>query len=182
MRLPVNSRLTPIEVVGKTKGRQKIWLCSCSCGNTKTVAQGNLTTGTVLSCGCLQRQRIANANRETKTRHGQARKGQMTVEYRTYCAAKGRCENEKNKDYPRYGGRGIKFLFESFENFFAELGARPKGTSIDRIENDGNYEPGNVRWATLSQQNKNKRHPQRTTNGTYLPGTRHPDSSIVYMA
>ena len=76
-----------------------------------------------------------------------------------------RCTNPKNKKWDIYGGRGIKCLFSSYEEFFNELGKRPgKEYSIDRIDNNGNYEHGNVRWATLSQQNKNRRMPWATSN------------------
>jgi hypothetical protein len=68
-----------------------------------------------------------------------------------------RCKDTRNSRWEDYGGRGIKFLFTSFEQFFAELGPRPDGMSLDRIENDGNYEPGNVRWATKKEQQRNKR-------------------------
>src|SRR5207245_5618711 len=71
--------------------------------------------------------------------------------------ARKRCTNTKCIQYPYYGGRGIKFLFDSFEQFYAELGPRPKGLSLDRINNDGHYESGNVRWATWSEQMKNRR-------------------------
>jgi hypothetical protein len=76
-----------------------------------------------------------------------------------YWSARSRCNNPSNKDYRYYGGRGIKFLFPSFKHFFAELGPKPTpDRELDRIENDGHYEPGNVRWATHSQQMKNKRY------------------------
>ncbi|HWY20028.1 MAG TPA: hypothetical protein VNX26_02345 [Candidatus Acidoferrum sp.] len=78
-------------------------------------------------------------------------------EYTAYTHAKQRCTNPRCVDWPDYGGRGIKFLFTSFEQFFAELGPRPEGLSLDRKNNDGNYEPGNVRWATASEQQKNQR-------------------------
>jgi hypothetical protein len=67
-----------------------------------------------------------------------------------------RCTNPNVDNYKDYGGRGIKFLFTSFEQFFAEIGPRPEGMTLDRIDNDGNYEPGNVRWATRSQQRQNQ--------------------------
>ncbi len=82
------------------------------------------------------------------------------VEYRAYHDARRRCTRPNCKDFPNYGGRGIKFLFSSFEAFFAELGARPRGRMLDRIENDGNYESGNVRWATRNDSLKNQRHPR----------------------
>jgi hypothetical protein len=77
-----------------------------------------------------------------------------TPEYISYRNAKARCRDLHN---PYHGGRGIKFLFVSFEQFYAELGPRPEGKTLDRINNDGNYEPGNVRWATKSEQAKNRR-------------------------
>lgn len=80
-----------------------------------------------------------------------------TPEHEAYCAARGRCNNPKNGKFKDYGGRGIKFLFTSFEQFYKELGPRPEGMSLDRIEVNGNYEPGNVRWAPLSVQSKNRR-------------------------
>ena len=80
--------------------------------------------------------------------------------YRSYRNAKARCRNNSG-DYHLYAGRGIKFLFESYEQFFAELGPRPKGMSLDRIDNNGHYEPGNVRWATPEQQIANSRNEGR---------------------
>jgi hypothetical protein len=78
-------------------------------------------------------------------------------EYKAYFQARDRCINPKSPNYKNYGGRGIKFLFTSFEQFFAEVGRRPKGKSIDRINNEGNYEPGNVKWSTRRQQALNRR-------------------------
>jgi hypothetical protein len=80
-----------------------------------------------------------------------------TPEYQAYQDAKKRCTIPTNKNWSGYGGRGIKFLFTSFEQFFAELGRRPEGKTLDRINNDGNYEPGNVRWATPLEQIHNRR-------------------------
>jgi hypothetical protein len=99
-------------------------------------------------------------------KHGMA----GTPEHYAYCAAKFRCTNPKSKGWPDYGGRGIKFLFTSFEQFLAALGPRPEGKlpngkalySLDRFpNNDGNYEPGNVRWATWSEQQSNQRRQKR---------------------
>lgn len=80
-----------------------------------------------------------------------------TPEYDAYNSAKERCLVPTRKGYKDYGGRGIKFLFTSFEQFFKEIGPRPKGKTLDRKDNDGNYEPGNVRWATLKEQMNNTR-------------------------
>jgi len=83
-----------------------------------------------------------------------------TPEYAAYMSAKGRCNNPRNRSYKDYGGRGIKFLFTSFGQWLAEIGPRPSSAhSHDRIENDGNYEPGNVRWDTKDHQAQNRRRP-----------------------
>jgi hypothetical protein len=89
---------------------------------------------------------------------GWARSGkERSSEYRSYCHAEQRCINPKDAAYRNYGGRGIRFLFTSFEQFIAEIGPRPAGKTLDRKDNNGNYEPGNVRWATWSEQMKNRR-------------------------
>src|ERR1039458_5591494 len=99
---------------------------------------------------CAQKLEVGHLG---KTTHGMTK----TAEYRVYLGAKYRCENPRDHAYPDYGGRGVKFLFVSFEQFYAELGPRPPGLSLDRIENDGHYTPGNVRWATRTEQNRNQR-------------------------
>jgi len=88
--------------------------------------------------------------------------GKVPSEYAAYMNAKYRCTNPEAQGYVGYGGRGIEFLFSSFEQFFSELGSQPKGKTLDRIENNGNYEPGNVRWATPKQQAANRRKPCHT--------------------
>ncbi len=90
-------------------------------------------------------------------RHLEARKKYFPSEYATFYKARHRCINSKDTSFKDYGGRGIQFLFTSFEQFFEELGPRPKGLMLDRTNNDGNYEPGNVRWATRTVQNNNQR-------------------------
>ena len=88
----------------------------------------------------------------------------------SYRAAQNRCSNTRHQNYAAYGGRGIKFLFASFEQFISEVGPRIEGTTLDRINNDGNYEPGNVRWATKSEQARNRRARDYTT-AEHLPST-----------
>jgi hypothetical protein len=122
---------------------RSVWECRCDCGAVTRVRACNLISGAVKSCGCLL-HRVRNPHYGTR-------------EYKSYQMARQRCNNPKYDRYAGWGGRGIKFLFESFEDFFAELGPRPPGTSLDKINNDGNYEPGNVRWATPHEQQMNRR-------------------------
>lgn len=152
------------DLTGKKIGRLRViclaprasrayrWLCQCSCGNRTTVFSNNLLREHTLSCGCLRYERLANS----LLTHGHC-KGKVTVEYKAYCHAKARCNNPNDHKYPIYGGRGIKFLFKSFPEFYAELGPRPAKHSLDRIDVDGHYEVGNVRWATAKVQSNNRR-------------------------
>lgn len=157
-------RLTAIRLVGKNSHNQLVWECGCECGNTVNKAAFLRS-----SCGCLLKESAARNGRSTKgskrpnivgndfaVKHGACRNG-LTPEYKSYQAAKQRCTDPNAENYPDYGGRGIKFLFTSFEQWFAELGPRPAGMTVDRINNNGNYEPGNVRWATAKQQRRNQR-------------------------
>lgn len=149
-------RLTVVKRAGQTKSRNVIWECKCTCGNTCNVPAGHLKKGETKSCGCLQSE-ARKTNRKT---HGHKAGKTETPEYRSYRHAKARCENPKHHRYQLYGGRGIKFLFASFEDFFDEVGPRPEPKydySIDRINPEGNYEAGNVRWATVNEQANNKR-------------------------
>ena len=113
-------------------------------------------------CGCKCRVNTCTArfilgHNGNITRNGATVLGHKTPEYRSYTAAKSRCNNPKCIAWKHYGGRGIKFLFTSFEEFFIELGPRPEGKSLDRKDNDGNYEPGNVKWSTQREQMLNRR-------------------------
>ena len=142
-------RLTVLRFV-EQRPTTKVYLCRCTCGNTKKVQASNLTSGHVKSCGCLNSE-LSAARKRT---HGM----RFTPEHAAYCGARTRCSNPKRRCWPNYGGRGIKFLFTSFEQWFAELGPRPsKKHSVGRINNDGDYAPGNVRWETARQQNSNRR-------------------------
>lgn len=129
-------------------------VCRCNCGNQMIVAVPDLKSGNTLSCGCYKIEATKRAN----STHGMSR---SRPEYRVWWGMIQRCEYERHGSYERYGGRGITVCRRwrrSFEAFFEDMGARPsKKYSIDRIDNEGNYEPGNCRWATGKEQFANSR-------------------------
>lgn len=142
-------RLT-VQWLARVSGRHTYWSCRCDCGSIVEVSACHLSSGSTQSCGCLRRDR--------HFRHGHCIDYTDTSEYRAYQSARARCTNPNRDSYKHYGGRGIKFLFSSFEAFFSELGPKPTTEhEVDRIDNDGNYESGNVRWATHSEQMRNRR-------------------------
>lgn len=132
--------------------------CVCECGTQKSVRRSNLVTGASLSCGCL--------NLERTVTHGRHQSPEYRVWHNMVC----RCHRETNRDYKSYGGRGIRVCDswkESFQSFFADMGERPSSKhELDRINNDGNYEPGNCRWVTKKENNRNKRTNVMITAGT----------------
>jgi hypothetical protein len=148
-RLTVKSRIVP------PKGRT-LFVCACECGNEVTVNGSDLQTGNNVSCGCFRTTRIGKVN----YKHGAASKNDLTGAYRSWRAMKDRCHNEDNINFKAYGARGVKVCdrwIESFENFFADMGERPEGQSLDRIDVNGDYEPANCRWASVTEQARNQR-------------------------
>jgi hypothetical protein len=133
------------------------WLCRCECGNTSVVQGGTLKNGRSKSCGCYHREFIAERNRT----HGESPRGHKTPEYLSWQAMHRRCSNPNFKNYHRYGGRGIRVCkrWNTFENFLADMGRRPKlSFTLDRYPNhNGNYTPTNCRWATKKQQGNNRK-------------------------
>lgn len=132
------------------------WLCRCVCGREVEVTGNNLRNSQ-RSCGCMRAESLAAAN----TKHGHNPGKGCTAEYRAWCKMKERCLNPRDKKYHDYGGRGIRVADEwvkDFSTFLAHIGPRPTPKhSVDRKDVNGNYEPGNVRWATPHEQAANTR-------------------------
>lgn len=147
------ARLVVIRRVGIDKHGKATWECRCDCGRITVASTGSLRKGNTKSCGCMKDQMIGDRCRT----HGMSR----SSEYRIWCLMRSRCGNPDNHDYKDYGGRGIEVCQrwrESFSTFFADMGARPfPQAEIDRIDNDGHYEPGNCRWTDRTTQTRNKR-------------------------
>ena len=143
--------LVVAEVEHSKKARR--FACLCECGTRKVVFGGNLRRGYTRSCGCLNQE-----ERSKRRTHGQTCDGMFTPEYRAWRQMLARIRAKTGRNYLWYGARGITVCerWLKFENFLADMGKRPPGMTIDRKNNDGNYEPGNCRWATSYQQGHNK--------------------------
>jgi hypothetical protein len=154
----VFGRLT-VQGFAHTKDRTVYWMCACSCGASKTIKGASLVAGRSQSCGCLGKERRSAANSKRKLVHGETVNGNSRT-YRIWANMVSRCTNPAFDAYPYYGGRGIEVCerWRTFSNFLADMGRAPDGLSIDREDANGNYEPGNCRWATKSVQANNTRH------------------------
>lgn len=152
-------RLTVIEQDYTFCGRGTKWICQCDCGKVVSINSGNLKSGNTKSCGCLHDELSSARYSKINYKHGLSKHRLNHV----WAGMKQRCFNPKATEYSAYGGRGItvcdewKNNYESFFNYVSKLQHfDEKGYSLDRINNNGNYEPGNVRWATLTQQYENR--------------------------
>ncbi len=155
-----------IDLTGRTFGRWTVisraenshgdatrWACRCECGNERTVLGAYLRRRQSRSCGCLQREE----HTKRMTTHGCA--GKITGTYRSWHCMKARCENQRSRHYAYYGGRGITVSenWKTFEGFLADMGERPKGLTLDRLDNSKGYYKDNCRWATRFEQQRNTR-------------------------
>lgn len=142
------------EIIRTKKGKRTIhtWVCKCCCGKIVTACVGQLRSGVTTHCGCQRLKRSIASGRKNSD-------GSPSRAYTAWSHMLCRCNNKKNKGYSNYGGRGIKVSREwhSFDAFFNDMGHPPKGSSLDRINNNGNYNKANCRWATVIQQANNVR-------------------------
>lgn len=144
-------RWTVMEKVDNNIRNETMYKCVCDCGKESIIMAANLRKGISKSCGCLRH--------EIKSTHGHAGNGKWSREYNTWSSMMRRCHNPKATGFKHYGGRGIKVCdaWKSFEGFLSDMGDRPELHSLDRIDCNGDYEPNNCKWSTVTEQSINTR-------------------------
>lgn len=145
------NRLTAIKFVGNNKWGQRDWLFQCDCGKKHIASLIVVRRGSCKSCGCFYK--------ETRGKYHKTHGESNSPSYRAWIGMRARCLNKNNPRYSDYGGRGITICkrWNSFENFYKDMGDRPNGKTLDRRDNSMGYSPDNCRWATKLEQNNNKR-------------------------
>jgi hypothetical protein len=151
-------RLTVIGRSDEVRQHERLWECRCDCGGTKHVIGSSLKRGATRSCGCLNNERRSERFTKMNTTHGM----RFHPLHRVWGSMLSRCLNSQHQAYPNYGGRGITVCDRwqgpsGFPNFVSDMGPRPDGLTLDRINNDQGYEPGNCRWTTWKVQQSNRR-------------------------
>lgn len=145
-------KLVAVRRIGSRNGHA-LWLCRCDCGNDAKCTANALRSGNSKTCGCSWRE-----PNKYNLQHGHRPQGKKSPTYISWQSMKNRCTNPSHEGFHRYGGRGIVFdpRWGKFENFLADMGERPEGCTLDRIDPNGNYAADNCRWATPLQQRHNR--------------------------
>lgn len=157
-------RLVVLEYAGKDKHRAFLWLCRCDCGEIKVVRASGLRTGHTKSCNCLHREKSKELATKNFTKHGHTRDRKHSPSFNSWQSMKSRCLDPNSISYPSYGALGVTVCDRwnpakggSFENFLADLGQRPIGTSLGRYGDVGPYQPDNCKFMTQAEQVANRR-------------------------
>ena len=154
-------RLTVVRRSTPNRHRHSRFMCQCVCGTMSIIERNSLLAGLTKSCGCFRKEWSSAAHMT----HGATINYSMTPTYASWIAMKNRCNNPKASDYKYYGGRGIKVCkrWSEFSEFLADMGEKPAGLTIERINNDRGYSPSNCKWATRLEQSRNTRRNKRVS-------------------